>query len=114
MIIEEVIDPAMTIKVTGRLNKIPSFYLKNDGLKLYMLHTIKNTNRMRIVNTEVNLFIKCFHTYLRTSKRIGPHDEDIISIIIGSLLGDAYGSKRYAVGTRIVFKQSIIHKDYLF
>ena len=104
----------MTIKVTGRLNKIPNFYLKKDGLKLYTLHTIKNTNRMRIVNTEVNLFINCFHTYLRTSKRIGPHDEDIISIIIGSLLGDAYGSKRLAVGTRIVFKQSIIHKDYLF
>lgn len=55
-----------------------------------------------------------FHTRVRAINRIGPHNHDIISVIVGSLLGDCYASKRSVEGTRLVYKQSIVHKDYLF
>ena len=31
---------------------------------------------------------------LRADRRIGPHNEDIISILVGSLLGEGHGEKR--------------------
>ncbi|KAI9070154.1 LAGLIDADG DNA endonuclease [Trametes sanguinea] len=43
--------------------------------------------------------------------RIGPHNEDIFSVITGSLLG--YAKKRSGEGVRICFRQSIRHKEYL-
>jgi hypothetical protein len=51
---------------------------------------------------------------IRSKNRIGPHDLDIISVIIGSLLGDAYANNRSGEGVRICYRQSIIHKEYLF
>ena len=58
--------------------------------------------------------IKHFHTKVIACKIIGPHNEDVISVIVGSLLGDAYASSRSIEGTRFVYKQSIVHKEYLF
>ncbi len=57
-----------------------------------------------------------FHTKMRTSDRIGPHNSDVISVLVGCLLGDAYASQTKAmiVGTSFRFKQSGRHKDYLF
>jgi hypothetical protein len=49
----------------------------------------------------------------RAIKRIGPHNIDILSIIIGSLLGDAYAEK-HGLGTRICFQQEDNHSAYLF
>ncbi len=34
-------------------------------------------------------------------------------MIVGSLLGKASANKRSVEGTRIIYKQSINHKDYL-
>jgi len=48
------------------------------------------------------------------SKRIGPHNIDIISLLVGSLLGDAYGERLASGSVRFTFKQSVIHKEYLF
>lgn len=46
--------------------------------------------------------------------RIGPHNKDILSIIFGSLLGDAHGEKRLnGVGTRFSFSQEDSHVEYL-
>lgn len=46
--------------------------------------------------------------------RIGPHNKDILSIIYGSLLGDAHAEKRSAgLGTRISFSQEDSHVEYL-
>jgi LAGLIDADG DNA endonuclease family len=46
--------------------------------------------------------------------RVGPHNKDIISIIFGSLLGDAHAEKRLSgVGTRISFYQEAVHVEYL-
>ena len=49
---------------------------------------------------------------IQSEKRIGPHNIDILSIIIGTLLGDGHAEKR-ANGTRISFYQEGSHKDYL-
>jgi LAGLIDADG DNA endonuclease family/Cytochrome C oxidase subunit II, transmembrane domain len=57
---------------------------------------------------------KYFHTQCRAIKRIGPHNIDVISVIFGLLLGDAYASYRSGEGVRISIKQRIIHKEYLF
>ena len=61
-----------------------------------------------------------FHTRVTAQKRIGPHNLDVISVLVGSLLGDCYASKRSpggdlpfgrsVEGTRLVYKQSIVHK----
>lgn len=44
--------------------------------------------------------------------RIGPHNIDILSIIFGSLLGDAQAEKRKS-GTRFTFYQEGSHNEYL-
>lgn len=47
--------------------------------------------------------------------RIGPHNIDVLSIITGSLLGDAHAEKRAAgVGTRISFYQEHSHLKYIY
>jgi ubiquinol-cytochrome c reductase cytochrome b subunit len=46
--------------------------------------------------------------------RIGPHNKDILSIIFGSLLGDAHAEKRLGgTGTRITFFQEGSHIKYI-
>lgn len=50
----------------------------------------------------------------KAKNRIGPHNNEILSILFGSLLGDCNGERLSNGGVRFRFKQSIIHKDYLF
>lgn len=58
---------------------------------------------------------KYYHiSNIRAVNRIGPHNEEILSVIIGSLLGDAYANKRSGEGVRLCYRQSILHKEYLF
>ncbi len=53
-------------------------------------------------------------TKIRGKYRIGSHNQDILSIIFGSLLGDAYGEKRSeSGGTRISFYQESTHLSYI-
>jgi hypothetical protein len=53
---------------------------------------------------------------MKTSDRVGPHNKDVISVLVGCLLGDAYANqtKGKIVGTSFRFKQSGRHKGYLF
>ncbi|KAF9818418.1 hypothetical protein IEO21_02767 [Rhodonia placenta] len=51
---------------------------------------------------------------IRAINRIGPHNQDVLSIIIGSVLGDAYLNRRSGEGVRVCYRQSQIHKEYLF
>jgi ubiquinol-cytochrome c reductase cytochrome b subunit len=51
---------------------------------------------------------------LKGINRIGPHNKDIISIIFGSLLGDAHGEKKLlGKGTRFNFFQEAVHIKYI-
>lgn len=51
---------------------------------------------------------------LNSLKRIGPHNIDILSLIIGSTLGDSHLEKRAGgLGTRVIFEQSNKNVEYL-
>jgi ubiquinol-cytochrome c reductase cytochrome b subunit len=51
---------------------------------------------------------------LSPNSKIGPHNLDIISIIVGSLMGDTHLEKRKnGIGTRIIFEQSNKNVEYL-
>ena len=68
-----------------------------------------------IISLNNRLYIRLFHTSsVKAIKRIGPHNKDVISVIIGSLLGDGYVTKKMIEGCSFSFRQSSKHKDYLF
>lgn len=48
------------------------------------------------------------------AKRIGPHNKDVISLLVGTLLGDCHAEREKSGGVRFRFKQSERHKDYIF
>lgn len=78
-----------------------------------------------IVNFKCSFFIlplcpqhpQSIETKLGSKDRIGPHNIDIISLIIGSVLGDSHLEKREkgprSEGTRIIFEQSNKNVEYL-
>ena len=83
-----------------------------------MLFTVVGVGKIKYIRYAINTKNYCqspmFNTRVKAINRIGPHNQDVISVIIGSLLGDCYGNIRYVEGTRFCYRQSIIHKDYLF
>ena len=67
-----------------------------------------------ISSNRLNYFYRSFFTCKTSVERIGPHNIDIISIFIGSLLGDGHLEKRkQGNGTRIKFEQSSKNVEYL-
>lgn len=72
-------------------------------------------SEVRLSAQDINMMIMPLGTTaynkIRASKRIGPHNIDVYSIIYGSLLGDAHAEKRE--GTRITFYQESTHVTYL-
>jgi len=63
-----------------------------------------------IINQKTNIR----YDKIKGITRIGPHNIDILSIIYGSLLGDAHTEKRLAgLGTRISFYQEGSHLKYI-
>jgi hypothetical protein len=50
----------------------------------------------------------------KAKTRIGPHNIDIISVLVGSLLGDGHAEKLQNGGVRFRFKQQVKHKQYIF
>ena len=93
--------------------------IKNKGggglLCSSSLRILANTTNASTTIRDTSYQIMFFHTnHIRAINRIGPHNQDVLSVIIGSLLGDAYGNRISGEGVRICYRQSIIHKDYLF
>lgn len=55
-----------------------------------------------------------FTKNIKSLNRIGPHNEDTLSLIIGSVLGDSHLEKRkVGIGTRIIFEQCSDNVEYL-
>lgn len=51
---------------------------------------------------------------INSNKRIGPHNIDIVQVIIGSLLGDGHLEKRNkGIGTRLIIEQTNQNVEYL-
>ena len=80
----------------GKLNCLKWYYLNN----LYWCPSEFNFVLFSLplqISKQINLA-----TRITSLERIGPHNIDIISIIIGSLLGDGHLEKRNrGIGTRI-------------
>lgn len=83
---------------------LPQMYISNQFLiPGFIFITIINYKTKEISNKIKGIY------------RIGPHNKDIISVIYGSLLGDAHAEKRLAgVGTRISFYQEDTHLKYIY
>jgi ubiquinol-cytochrome c reductase cytochrome b subunit len=80
------------------------------NLFLLNLSIFKFTNISSNLNSESKVSIQ----RLKSDKRIGPHNLDILSIIFGSLLGDSHAEYRIkGKGTRISFYQEYTHSTYL-
>jgi ubiquinol-cytochrome c reductase cytochrome b subunit len=69
-----------------------------------------NLNNIFIIKISTLAFIK---PKVRADKRIGPHNYEIISVIIGSILGDSNGEK-HGQGTRFRLQQEQSNIEYLF
>ncbi|TQF64817.1 LAGLIDADG homing endonuclease (mitochondrion) [Pyrrhoderma noxium] len=110
------------------LNKMKDTFLKGQKNNMY-LNTIKNKNsfnkNLRLCSSRSQVFSPSLSSFqnqqrryhisnIKAINRIGPHNLDVLSVIMGSLLGDAYGDKRSGEGVRICYRQSIKHKEYLF
>ena len=127
-LMDEVMDPSLVIYGEGLflgglilyiLNKIKdTFYGEKNTTLALKLAIVNKTNQISRLTIKNNKFIlnttRFFHTKVKASKRIGPYNEDVLSLLIGSILGDAYGNRKSGEGTRFYYRQSIVHKDYLF
>jgi len=118
--LDEVIDPVVTVKTIG-------FFF--CGQILYILNKRKDTYTPaplwssylelgeKIIKPRFASKLNLVYFYIpnvRANNRVGPHNKEVLSVIFGSLLGDCYGNRKSREGIRFVFKQSIIHKEYLF
>jgi heme/copper-type cytochrome/quinol oxidase subunit 2 len=126
-LMDEVNDSSMSVLAEGFLSDGPKSYILNKGEDTYYICTIgqRNQNILTRFENKQSMFVinktfiynhqhSKFHTKVKAASRIGPHNYDVISIIIGSLLGDAYANSRSIEGTRLCYRQGEIHKDYLF
>jgi len=85
-LMDEVNDPAMTILAEGQ-----------DGPKSYIINKIEDTyllillligqRRVTLLKNKFNNFNQ-FHIRMKAESHIGPHNRDVISLLVGSLLGD--------------------------
>jgi LAGLIDADG DNA endonuclease family len=97
--------------LVSRSVQIKNTFLYKPLTSKNFLYSTKDNN----LNVNISYTLKTkFHTKVRAGNRIGPHNVDVISVLVGSLLGDGYANSRIIEGTRFCFKQSIVHKDYLF
>lgn len=117
--ITELIEKKEHLTVAG-LEKIRQIKSSMNTGRKYTVTADKKTNLSTIVQK------RTIHTATRGSeisqlplirvkaiKRIGPHNQDVISVIVGSLLGKCTIPKSVE-GTRLCYRQSTVHKDYLF
>lgn len=129
---DEVTDPNLSIVVEGSFSGGPKSHILNKIEYTCVLILIITGQRNNIIKKIPSN--RLFHTSTRgrvcprawgggpplggtrvkAASRIGPHNLDIISVIVGSLLGDCYANKRSVEGTRLCYRQSTVHKDYLF
>jgi hypothetical protein len=117
----EVSDPAISVLAEGlSLDGGPKFNILNKiedtSCSALLLTGQRNNILFRQTKSKItknSFYNSMFHTRVRAANRIGPHDLDVTSVLVGSLLGNCAASK-LVEGTRFVFRQSIDHKDYSF
>lgn len=88
---------------------------------IYCLKWISNLSNIKykLLNISfltVNLNRRLFHIErkIHSHKRIGPHNLNVIEVIIGNLLGNGHLEKRYkGIGTRLIVEQKNQNVEYL-
>lgn len=86
------------------------FCSNQEETKRNDIYTLNNSSN--IINNETSLCGKVKKLY--SYERIGPHNIDILSIIIGSALGDGYLQRRKSdLGTRLNLEQCNRNVEYL-
>jgi hypothetical protein len=114
----EVSDPAISVLAEGFFTSGPKSYILNKIEDTNYLALLLIGQRRSIISThgfaKNYLASLMFHTRVKAASRIGPHHADVISVVVGSLLGDCYANRRSVEGTRLCYRQSDLHKDYLF
>jgi LAGLIDADG DNA endonuclease family/NADH-Ubiquinone oxidoreductase (complex I), chain 5 N-terminus len=88
--------------------------IKSKGLNIqkqrYFFTLSSDFNNLNKNNNKLNRNNRKLTSY----ERIGPHNIDIISIIVGSTLGDSHLEKRKrGIGTRVKFEQCSKNTEYL-
>ena len=85
------------------------------GIKMPKMYNLDLFLFVIVLITIINLTKNAISNKIRGLYRIGPHNIDILSIIYGSLLGDAHAEKRLSgIGTTISFFQEDTHLKYIF
>jgi hypothetical protein len=74
----------------------------------YSLELLNIESTINLYNTILPFISPKYRSY----KRIGPHDYNVLCILKGSLLGDAY-AELHGNGTRICFQQEHFNSHYL-
>ena len=84
------------------------FLIKPQIYNIYLLFSL-------VLIVPLDFYITSKVSRLKGLLIIVPHNKDVLSIIFGSLLGDANAEKRAGgLGTRINFYQEAVHVEYLY
>lgn len=84
-------------------------------LNLYFSDIIKYSSVLLFVDHKV-IIKRSFHIEgkIHSHKRIGPHNLDVLQVVIGSLLGDGHLEKRTrGIGSRLIIEQTNKNVEYL-
>lgn len=99
------------LNVQSKYLLVINMHPRNLSLRSWGFSRVSSSRQIVTINT-----CRYFHVKAYSHSRIGPHNIDVISVLVGCLLGDCHAniSKTNTPGTRFHFKQSGRHKDYLF
>src|SRR5437588_9419535 len=92
-----------------------NFYSDNI-IKKSIINSSVPTKNIILIQTFMSITIiqkRSFSANVKASKRIGPHNKDVISVLIGSLLGNC-SSNKLICSTRFIFRQNIKGKYFIF
>jgi len=101
-----------------KFNIIKMYYIISNYIHIIIILAINISifyiNIATKIEDTINSGIASINDRIKGINRIGPHNEDVLSIIFGSLLGDAYAEKRrLSGGTRISLFQEGKHISYI-
>lgn len=87
------------------------FIIKKAEQLAKILNILMTHIKFSIIRGSSNAFIE---PRVRANKRIGPHNQEVQSILVGSLLGDGHKCRISESVVRMRFEQGEEHKDYIF
>ena len=90
------------LEIKSGMNRGRNLYKVNDGE--IPMSVPNKINVGSFINVKNGIQKREFHSNVRASLRIGPHNEDVTSVIIGSLLGKSIINTKPRDGTRIVLR----------